>query len=320
MMIYGGVKLLFKIHYSNKWLNMSAGLLWLIGLITVLFIAITTGKDFNENGKVKDPINLTAKRDTIHLTLSNTKELYEYLKVHEEDLEDYDDDGNHRSFRRGHRSDYIVAKSNDKRFIIGYAKLNILPAPGDQFELYVLKKARGEDKRSAVERAKAIQYSVSQNDSSISFNKIFTVEPNEKFRVQEVQVILKVPKGKVIFLDKSLANFIYDIENKTNTYDGDMVNRRWIMTNDGLECVDCDGIGDESPDEKNHKNIEKYHEIPPPPPPPGEINVDAKDAKVNIDQNGIHVDSKDAEVKINKNGIHIDTKGEKGDKGQKGPK
>jgi phage shock protein PspC (stress-responsive transcriptional regulator) len=305
MMIYGGIKLLFKIHYSNKWLNMSAGLLWLIGLITVLFVGIKTGQDFNEGGKVKEPISLSTKRDTIRLTLNDTKELYEYLKVNEEDLEDYDDDGNHRRFRR-HHSDYIIAKSDNKRFLIGYAKLNILPASGDQFELYVIKKSRGEDKRSAVERAKAIHYDVAQTDSSILFNKIFTVDPNEKFRVQEVQVILKVPKGKVVFLDRSLSDVIHDIENKTNTWDGDMVNRRWIMGNDGLECVDCDGIEDNS-----LENIKKRHEIPPPPMPPsapGAINVDAKDAKVNIDENGIHVDSKDAQVKIGKDGIHIDTK------------
>jgi len=48
MMIYGGVKLLFKIHYSNRWLNISAGIMWLIGLITVLFVGISTGKDFSE--------------------------------------------------------------------------------------------------------------------------------------------------------------------------------------------------------------------------------------------------------------------------------
>jgi phage shock protein PspC (stress-responsive transcriptional regulator) len=308
MMIYGGIKLLFKIHYSNKWLNMSAGLLWLVGLITVLFIGIKTGKDFNEAGKVKEPISLTTQRDTLHLTLNDTKELHEYLKVNEEDLEayDYDDEGNNRRMRR-HHSDYIVAKSGNKRFLVGYAKLNILPASGDQFELYIIKKARGENKRLAVDRAKAIQYNVSQTDSSILFNKIFTVEANEKFRVQDIQVILKVPKGKVVYLDKSLVDFIYDIENKTNTYDGDMVGRRWLMGDDGLECIDCEGLEDHS-----LENIKKYHEIPPPPPTPsGAINVDAKDAKVDIDANGIHVDSKDANVKINKDGIHIDTKGEK---------
>jgi hypothetical protein len=157
---------------------------------------------------------------------------------------------------------------------------------------------------------------VSQTDSSLVFDKIFTVEPNEKFRMQDIQVILKVPKGKVVYLDKSLEHFIYDIENKHNTYDGDMVNRRWLMGPQGLECVDCEGLEDNS-----LENIKKYHEIPPPSLPPGEvngnINVDSKDAKVNIDKNGIHVKSEDADVKVSSDGIHINTKGDKGSKGEK---
>ncbi len=319
MMIYGGVKLLFKIHYSNRWLNISAGIFWLIGLITVLFVGISTGQDFNEVGKVKEPVQLNITRDTLHLSLADSKELYEHLNVKEEDLEDYDSHGNHRTRRGGHSDDYIVAKANDKKFIIGFAKLNILPASGDRFEMYVIKKARGTDKRAAVERAKNIDYKLNATDSTIKFNEIFTVTANEKFRMQEIDVILKVPRGKVVFLDKSLVNIIYDIENTTNTYDADMVDRRWIMGQNGLECIDCEGL------DFDEEEFYKQQHLNPPPPPgtpaePGAINVHAEDAKVNIDKNGIHVKSKDADVNIGENGIHIDTKGEKGNKGEKGEK
>jgi phage shock protein PspC (stress-responsive transcriptional regulator) len=313
MMIYGGVKLLFKIHYRNRWLNISAGIFWLIGLITMLFVGISTGQDFSENGKVKEPVLLNTNRDTLYLSMAPGKELYEHLGVNEEDLEDYDDDGNRHRVRRRH-SDYVVAKANDKKFIVGYAQLNILPASGDKFELYIIKKARGADKRAAVERAKMIDYKIIASDSAILFNEIFTVAANEKFRVQEIEVILKVPKGKVIFLDKNMAGIINDVENVTNTYDGDMVNRRWIMGPNGLECVDCDGLDAE---EFKHPEITPP---PHPPGPPGGINVNAEDAKVNIDKNGIHVKSKDADVNIGKEGIHIDTKGDKGDKDEKGEK
>ncbi|HWY10460.1 MAG TPA: PspC domain-containing protein [Bacteroidia bacterium] len=303
MMIYGGVKLLFKIHYSSRWLNISAGIFWLIGLITVLFVGITTGQDFNESAKVKEPVLLNTTHDTLYLSLSKSTELYKQLGVNEEDIDDYDNEGNkHKIHRRN--SDYIVAKAGNNKFIVGYPRLNILEASGDKFELYVIKKARGVDKRAAVERAKAIDYKISQGDSTIVFNEIFTTSPNEKFRVQEIEVILKVPRGKVVFLDKSLTNIIYDIENKTNTYDGDMVNRRWVMGANGLECVDCSGL-DIDDDAKSRI---------PPPPPPHDINVDAKDANVNIDKNGIHVKSNGTDVNVGKGGIHINTKGDKGEK------
>ena len=42
-----------------------------------------------------------------------------------------------------------------------------------------------------------------------------------------------------------MMRIIYDIDNVTHTYDGDMVGRRWKMTPDGLACVDCDGLQDD---------------------------------------------------------------------------
>ncbi len=313
MMIYGGVKLLFKIHYSNRWLNISAGMMWLVGLITCLFVGISTGKDFSESAKIKEPVILNTTRDTLYLSAAKGSELYQQIGVNEEDLDDYDGNGNHRRIYR-RNSDYIVAKTEGKKFIVGYARLNILQASGDKFELYVIKKARGVDKRAAAERAKVITYKITQDDSTIVFNEIFTVAANEKFRKQDIEVILKVPKGKVVFLDKSLTNIIYDIENVHNTYDGDMVNRRWLMGANGLECVDCAGLDF---DDEDKDGLPKP---PPPPNEPGTINVDAKDANVNIDEHGIHVKSKDANVNIGNGGIHIDTKGSKGDKGEKGEK
>ena len=38
LMIYGGFKLLLKIKYSNRWLNLSAGIVWLFGFILVLYL------------------------------------------------------------------------------------------------------------------------------------------------------------------------------------------------------------------------------------------------------------------------------------------
>lgn len=299
MMIYGGVKLLFKIHYSNRWLNISAGLIWFVGFIIVAFVGIKTGKDFSEAGKIKEPIAVTLNHDTLYLKLSKNNDLYRQLNLNEEDIEDYDDDGD-RIRRHKRHSDYIVARAKNQKLIVGYASLNILPSTTDNFELYVIKKARGEDKRMAVERAKAINYTIRQQDSTIYFDEIFTVGSEEKFRVQDVQVILKVPRGKVVHLDKSLERFIYDVENVHNTYDGDMVDRRWIMNIHGLECIDCEGI-----------EFDNEHKLSPPPPPPAPVNVHTEDAKVNIDANGIHVKSKEANVHINDKSIHIDTKRDK---------
>ncbi len=310
MMIYGGVKLLFKIHYTNRWLNIGAGLVWFVGLIIVLFVSIKTGKDFNESARVKEPIMIQSQSDTLYLSLTKSKDLMNSLHLNEEDYEDYNDEGNKVKIHKRH-SDYIIGNTDKGKFIVGYASLNILPSTSDKFELYIVKKARGEDKRAAVARAKSINYKVTQSDSLISFDELFMVPSEEKFRVQDIQVILRVPKNKVIYLDKSLEHFIYDIENVGNTFDGDMVGRRWIMTEDGLSCIDCQGLDLEDSDKK----IDAV--IPPPPAPQAPLNVNTKDANVKIDKDGIKIQSKEGNVNITNSGIHIDTKGEKGEKGEK---
>ncbi|MCC6180745.1 MAG: hypothetical protein IT237_02820, partial [Bacteroidia bacterium] len=99
--------------------------------------------------------------------------------------------------------------------------------------------------------------------------------------------------GKVVYRDNSLNNLIYDIENLTNTYDGDMVNRRWKMTEYGLACVDCDGLVSVKDHEKQNEDEDSEDE-------------DTKEV-VNINVNGVNVKANDAKVKIDSTGVHIQT-------------
>ena len=54
------------------------------------------------------------------------------------------------------------------------------------------------------------------------------------FRGQDVDITVKVPQGKAVFLSNGLERIIDDIENVSNTWDGDMVGKTWIMKPEGL--------------------------------------------------------------------------------------
>ena len=79
-------------------------------------------------------------------------------------------------------------------------------------------------------------------DSTISFDGYYQIKTNDKLRAQDVKIILKVPVGKEIFLSKKMEKIIFDIDNVNDALDSDMVNRKWVMTKQGLECVDCEGL------------------------------------------------------------------------------
>jgi hypothetical protein len=42
-----------------------------------------------------------------------------------------------------------------------------------------------------------------------------------------------------------MNDILDDVHNETDTYDGDMVGKRWIMDAEELKCVDCEGLDTE---------------------------------------------------------------------------
>lgn len=308
--IYGGVKLLLKIRYRNRWLNLAMGLIWLTGFMIVLYVGIKTGNEFSEGGKVKEQLSLIQK-DTLYLAMNDMQELRSELQIN-------DDWRNKRHYSKKHHitigesdNSFYIGKKGNLNQLVGHAELNITPANGDQFEMYIIKKARGEDRQAAAERAKTIQYHFQQNDSLITFDELFTVGPNEKFRVQEVTILIKVPRNKVIYLDKSIASMLYDVENVTNTFDADMAGRRWVMKSEGLTCIDCEGL--RSTDDEDEEETKRSH----PKETNGDVEVNIKDGNVNIDKDGIKIKAKDANVNITEKGIQINTKESKTRKEEK---
>ena len=124
-----------------------------------------------------------------------------------------------------------------------------------------------------------------------------------------MKVILKLPIGKIVFLDKSLENMLHDIDNTTNTYGSEMINRRWIMTDKGLKCLDCKGLDEESSNTENDSdNSSKNENVK---ITVNGVDIKAKDSQVKLDSNGVKIKSKTTKLTIDEKGIHIDTENKK---------
>ena len=279
MLFYAGIKLLFKIRYSNRWLNLSLGVIWLVGLIIGFYVTVSTVKEFNETSKVKETVMLHGIGDTLIIKLNPAMTTIKPL-----DFENADDLDTY--FSKNHNG-YQFGELNKKLSIIGYANLDVVESNSDSVEMVINYSSRGLTKKEANENAKSIKYSYTQNNKELIFDEVFSVLRSNKFRAQEVNIKLKLPKGKVIYFDKSVKYLLDDIENTTNTWDGDMISRRWIMTDKGLACIDCNNLdsdgNDDEYDGENSKN---------------KITINGKEIKVN---------EKDVNIKIDEDGIKIKT-------------
>lgn len=303
MLLYAGIKILFKINYRNRWLNYSLGLVWLLGFILGFYITVKTVKQFSETTKIKDTYELRNLGDTIYIKLNPASEvLKNYAFENGDEIE--------TNFHQNHSS-YFLGKSKSAISVLGLANLDVIENNSDSVELFIYNSAQGFNKQDANYNAKNIKYNFKQNGNQLIFDEIFTVIPGQKFRAQRVNMKLKLPVGKVIYFDKSVKFLLDDVDNVTNTWEGDMAGRRWKMTDKGLVCIDCNGLDSNMEDDDENEASHKNHIII----NGKEIKINEKDANIKIDESGIKVNDKAAKVKIDENGnIKIKTSKHKKDK------
>lgn len=92
----------------------------------------------------------------------------------------------------------------------GMVKLNIAQSPDQDIHIFEELSARGATQNAAANNVRNIDYQYSKAGDTLIFNDfIDSKKPNSKFRVQQVEITLYIPEGKVIQFDD-----VQDIINK----------------------------------------------------------------------------------------------------------
>jgi hypothetical protein len=218
MLVYLGIKLIFRIRTSNSIIGSVATSIWFLGLI-LLFIAGWKGlSNFKSTSTSTTQESITTASDTLYLTLGN------------DEFRDYVDSNLNFDNMR-------IASVNGKTFLLGAPRLDIEKSDAKEFSMVIKNRSRGRDLDKAQQFTREIKYKYSVEDSLISFQPWFMVPDNSTWKNQEVFITLKVPENKTVFLNGNLVKLIHGIENTTNTWDGDMVGKYWTMKSEGLTLV-----------------------------------------------------------------------------------
>lgn len=217
--IYLAIKILFKIksHYS---VPITLIVLFVIGISLSSLIGIKVAKEFatDEN---------TTKKEQIQ---SNSSTL-----VLESSLNELPGKGIVED-------DFTFLSVDEKSVYLRFVKLNIKKSESDSVLLKTKFSSHGSNYKEALKNAQSINYSYHVSDSTIYFDDFFASLKENKIRGQHVNLTLFIPLYQVVYLDKSLKELIYDVDNVTNTYDKKMIDKKWVMLEKGLTCLDCDAI------------------------------------------------------------------------------
>jgi phage shock protein PspC (stress-responsive transcriptional regulator) len=110
------------------------------------------------------------------------------------------------------------------------------PYEGAEPRLVQKFEARGRNRQDAINNAKAIQYTVTQQDSVLLFDENFTFTDDARFRAQALKLTLFIPYGHLFTIDDRLESILqmygYD-------YDNSKTKLLKYVKGEGLICTNC---------------------------------------------------------------------------------
>jgi len=93
---------------------------------------------------------------------------------------------------------------------------------------------KGATNEEAKEHINKIEYKFAQNDTALILDPYYLLAENEKWRNQNIKIIIKVPHWKVIYLSPETSSILH-YDNDNFDYSKDLAGKKWIMTENGLK-------------------------------------------------------------------------------------
>ena len=231
------IRRIMGVRSKHHYLGYIFGSLWTIGLVS----AIILGGLFARNFKTKSGIE---EQMSTFVQPANGKL---FLDVVSSPVRYYGGDW----FGFEGDNDWPVYGINQDTLMLNNVRVNIVKSRDSSFNIYKVRFSRGNNPDKARELAANIKFDVTQQDSILLLPKGFPISRNDKFRNQQVLLVVEIPIGKRIQIDRSIDNFEwFDVNsNRRRGWNFDWEeswdhsyhwesNHEYIMTPTGLERVD----------------------------------------------------------------------------------
>ncbi|MCG7856817.1 PspC domain-containing protein [Flavihumibacter sp.] len=230
------IRRVMGVKSTNNYLGYIFGSLWIIGLFSFVFLAGMVARNFKTRAGVENPVPMTQPTaNKLHVeAVGNNIRYYgdDWFGI------ELDDDAPFYGISR----DSLMLKT---------VRVNVVKSKDSAYHMYSIRFSRSNTNMKARQLAEKIEFPISQQDSILQLPKGFAITNKDKFRNQQVLIVIEVPVGKKIELDGSLEDYEWFSVN-TNRRRGFNVSwdENWddsygwtsdveyIMTREGLERTD----------------------------------------------------------------------------------
>ncbi len=179
------IRRIARVNTHNRAIRYSFFGLWFLGIICFISLLISVGQDFRRTSSANEEKIALENAGVTSLEVSSL------------------------TYNRYNRSNTWFrlepfATFDDDTAYIGNVRIRVEKSPTDSFQVGVIKMCNGNTRRDADTLASLINYNVFQKDSLLMLDKAIAINTTDKFRNQNVMVILYVPVGKHIKINKNL--------------------------------------------------------------------------------------------------------------------
>jgi phage shock protein PspC (stress-responsive transcriptional regulator) len=219
MLIYNGIKLVFGLKSKKRFLGISSVSLWFAGLILCIVVGLGILSNFSHKSTI-------TKKHEISQPLNGTLKIYVAKDNLVDSLSEYEN-----KFVIGQ---WNLVSVNDKRFRFGLPELVVVRSDNEQYQIMTYYSSKGTDKGEAEENIAKIEYNFTQNDTSVVLDPYYMLPEKEKWRMQNIKIVIKVPLWKSIYLAPETASFLH-FNNDNFEYDKEIAGKKMMMTESGLK-------------------------------------------------------------------------------------
>ena len=191
---------------------------WFVALLALIFTGIEFSTTKAYNGYHIEKSELTfMPSDTLKIKMLKNDDLYYQSN--------YDQYSNHE----------IVYQDEVKKLYSSNIKVDVEKSETGSTYIQIKKRSEERNRLKANKIAADITYNYNVLGDEILLDSYFLSNYKNMMKDEAVSIILFVPEGVTVYFDHSSKRYLNQIDNTTNTYDRDMVEHYFLMTENGLD-------------------------------------------------------------------------------------
>ncbi|MBL0132634.1 MAG: PspC domain-containing protein [Chitinophagaceae bacterium] len=222
------VRRIMGVRSKKHYLGFVFGTLWIVGLICVITLAGMFARNYKTRSAIEEPYSITQPATgKLYVDVTNSN-----IKYYNSEWLGVEWDG-----------DWPVYGVNQDTLMLNTVRVNLVKSPDDNYHVTKVRLSRGNTQDKARNLAERIRFDINQKDSFLLLPERFAISSEDRFRNQQVMIVIEIPVGKKIQLGQKVSEYDWftvnfnnrrgwNIDNNqdwNNSYDWQS-NKEYIMT------------------------------------------------------------------------------------------